>query len=156
MTISEAKCNWNISYKTLCEYLERGFIPRVKIVDGIIIIPDNIKILVPALNATITSDNVVKYILKALNEFLYIDYHILLIHPEQFEAIMKRTEQNGYIYKISESADYKSTIGFAITEKGLKRMKSRNFGLGNLDFKLGFGYKAVYGEICGNISRRDN
>ena len=156
MTLKELKDNWRISDKTLCEYLELGFIPDISIVDGKLLFPDKIKLLVPSKNAKITIDSVVKYILRALNEFLYTDYRILLIQAEQFTAIMEQTEQNGYIKKISDEADYSSTKGFMITEQGKNKLKASRFGLDKLSFKIGFKYKAVYAELNGEIKKGDN
>ena len=156
MTLSEVKREWKLSDKKICEYLELGFIPNISVIDGKLTFPDNIKLLVPAQNAKITNDNVVKYILKALDRFLYIDYRILFISAEQFAAIMAQTENNGYIRKISDAANYKSTDGFMITEQGTKKLKSKKFGLDKLSFKIGFKYKAVYAELNGDIKKGNN
>ncbi len=77
MTLSEAKEKWNISNEKLCQWLEYGFIPEVRLNNGIVTVGET-KPFVPNKNANITVESVRKYILTACENFEYIDYKILL------------------------------------------------------------------------------
>ena len=155
MTITEAQKQWHISESRIIELLERGFIPGVTIIDGRIAIDDQtVEPIIPSSNATITRDSVVRYILRALDEFKYIDHRILCIPADQFQAIMRELEHEGYINKITDNSDYLSVKGFSLTEKGSEKKNAKKFALENIGFKLGFKYKAVYLEIGGNIGRQ--
>lgn len=154
MTISETLKKWGISPKTLLRYLDNGIIANVSVTDNIVNIPDIPKPLIPAYNAKITKEKVVRYILKALNSFMYIDYKILFIEAEQFSAIMKQMEKNGYIEKTSDNADYLSTIGFISTENGDK-INANKFKLDSLNFSFEFVYSKFFGKIEVKLSREE-
>ncbi len=146
MTLSEAKEKWNTSHEKLCQWLEYGFIPEVRLNNGIVTVGET-KPFVPKKNANITVESVRKYILTACENLEYIDYKILFIEKEQFCAIIMQLEENNYIRKNLPDVDYTTNRNFTITEEGEKFLKKRKFTLGELNFSLNFKYLSLDGKI---------
>lgn len=150
MTITEAKNQWRVSYDTICQWLEQGIIPDVKIVDGAISI-NNPKPIIPKKGTNITVENVRKYILTACNEMGYTDYKILHIKKEHFREILSQLEDNKYVKcrKNINSPDYSSNKDFAITDKGGNALKNDRFKLQKLNIEFKFKYLSLSEEIQG-------
>ncbi len=146
MTLLEAKNKWNVSYETLCIWLEIGLIPDVRMDNGKIIISGS-KPFVPNNGSKITVENVRKYILRACMNFEYIDYRILCIEKRQFESILQQLEEANYVRKDVPTASYKSNRNFTITEIGEEKLKKKKLQLNSLGFALDFKYLKVNAEI---------
>ena len=142
MTITEAKNDWKVSYDQICQWLEKGIIHDVEIVDGIILI-NAPKPLIPKKGSNITVESIRKYILKACNEMSYIDYRILGIKKEYFSNILAQLETKNYIQRNAQETDYLSNTGFVITEDGISFLKKGKFKLDKLGFELKFQYLNV-------------
>lgn len=143
---------WRVSYKTLCKWLDTGILPDTKIIDGIVQIQCN-KPLIPGNNAIINTENVRKYILKACKEFQYIDYRILGMKAEQFQAILLQLEEKKYIQPNSPQLDRLSNKHFSITEDGEAFLKQGKFQLESLNFEIGFSYKGIAAKLNGNLKK---
>ncbi|MBD5160341.1 MAG: hypothetical protein HDT23_08905 [Ruminococcus sp.] len=137
MNLEETKQNWNISEKTLISWIDNGFIPDIEIENGRISI-GNLKPYVIKRGTHINNESVCRYILRACNEFHYIDYNILNIERHYFVDIMTELERNNYIRRNLLSDDYSSNRNFIITEYGGNFLKKRKFNLENLNFNIQF------------------
>ncbi len=143
MTISEAIKEWKISEKTMCKYLENGLISGVRIENNVPIIPDLPALLIPRKNTNITVEKVAHYILKASDEFKYIDAHILHIEQAHFSAILKELERTSLLKASVEVPDYHSNKNFLTTEEGKKKMNSKKLRLEEITFSLNFNYVGI-------------
>lgn len=146
LTLSEAQEKWEVSRDTLCVWLERGFIPEVELENKVVKVGET-KPCVPKKNTNINVKSVRKYILKACNQFEYIDSHILGIPEEQFKAILLQLEDNKYIQRNLPNVDCTSNEHFIITEEGEKFMNKGKFKLEELGFTIDFKYLNVSAKI---------
>ena len=153
MTVSEAMTQWKIGKDKMINYLNDGIIPGITVTNGIIDIPDFGVPLVPPSNAKITSESVIKYILKALKDLQFINYRILKIEKSVFETVIHRLEQDGDIEKLHDVSepDYSSVSDFIITDKGTERLKKKKFSIDELTANINFVYKNISGDISVKI-----
>ena len=135
MTLTEAREKWNISYDTLCYWLDLGYLPNVSVENGIVDI-GNVMPYIPNANSNITSETVRKYILKACSEFKFISWKILNISEEQFKAILIQLEDRKYIQRNLPDTAFTSNENFTITEEGEEFLKKGKFKLNELEFDL--------------------
>ena len=145
---------WKIGKDNMINYLNEGIIPGITVTDGVIEIPDMGAPLVPPSNANITSESVIKYILKALDNYQYIDFRILKIRENVFSDIIYQLERNGYI-KILEnviSPDFSSVIDFAITDAGRERLRKKRFRLNDINISGNASLGVVSAGISTSLS----
>ena len=146
MNVLEARKKWGVSDNTMLQYLSSGMIPDVSVRDGVICIPNDIVPLVPRKGTKIDSVSVRKFILKACNEFKYIDHRILCISADDFLTITNDLEEQGCLKRKKEYTDGGDSRQYIITEKGEECLKKNRFQMNELSLSLSFAY-----DPCSNI-----
>lgn len=129
MTILEAAKKWNVSSKTVCEYIAKEYIMNLKVDNNQVMLPDIPK---PYTKTKPKNEQSIDgVILKTLNERMYVSYPILGITPEHFEERLKALEKINCIYKRDENCnDYSTTLNFVLNAEKASKEYHIHFNFG--------------------------
>ncbi len=122
MTIAEAQKRWHVSDNVLFNYLKRGLIPNITVVDDIINIPEiNKPIGIPS-NIKHTAENIFIYIFKACNEGYYINSNLMYcmnVSESEFSSCIHELLEKNILRKTSDYIDDTSNIGLRLSFDGI-------------------------------------
>ena len=113
MDIKTAAREWNVSVKTVLNYIEKKYIIGISVKDDEIVIPDIPKPYIKRKPKTV--GNVDKYIRDTLNHNGYANYRIIGIDDKVFrERLNEMTAENIIKQRNRENTDYETTLNYML------------------------------------------
>lgn len=104
MRVNEALIRWNITENTLYNYLNQGWIEGAIKEDNQWIIPDDALCPYIPRKKTMSQEEIIVYILRALNENKTIPAKLLNLSTEKLEAFFIALGEQNYIRKLKSSS----------------------------------------------------
>ncbi len=103
MTVKEAIIKWNITENTLYSYLNDGLVRGANKYDNQWEIPDNALCPYKPRKTNLSQEEMIVYILRALNDSKTIPPTLLQVDDEKLSAIFEALDEQNYIRRLKGS-----------------------------------------------------
>lgn len=120
MDIRTAAKEWNVSVKTVLDYIEKKYIIGISVNDDEIIIPQIPKPYVKRKPKTIKEID--KYICDTLNHGGYTNYRIIGIEKDKFKERLFELMESNTIKQKTDVNDYETTLNYTLAATAEKSL----------------------------------